>query len=162
MKYLELGSYSSGTMREEDLIPTFLDALESVASKKEVRALKREYRAVLRALDRDGEIPDNLQSDASWLLDSLFDALQEYCPPRCYFGAHEGDGADYGVWCDSPNAHDGDVILSEWPSVAECRAMIQQFAQEGYFPDVFVVTDHGNVTLLSVGWNGAREVWSVV
>ncbi len=98
MKTLEAGSYSHGTMREEDLIPTFLGALESVASKKEVNALKKEYRKVLRALDSTGEIPEDLQEDASWLLDALFDALNARTPDGCYFGAHPGDCADYGVW----------------------------------------------------------------
>lgn len=36
---LSLGSYSSGTMRPEDLIPTFLDAIEGIKLSKADRAI---------------------------------------------------------------------------------------------------------------------------
>lgn len=36
--------------------------------------------------------------DAMILLDSLFDTLDLYAPDGYYFGAHPGDGSDYGYW----------------------------------------------------------------
>lgn len=36
--------------------------------------------------------------DATILLDSLFDTLDLYAPDGYYFGAHPGDGSDYGFW----------------------------------------------------------------
>jgi hypothetical protein len=32
------------------------------------------------------------------LLESLFDTLDNYSPEGYYFGAHPGDGSDYGFW----------------------------------------------------------------
>ena len=36
--------------------------------------------------------------DAAGLLESLFDTLDSYSPEGYYFGAHLGDGSDYGFW----------------------------------------------------------------
>jgi hypothetical protein len=51
--------------------------------------------------DLDG-IPDNfavwMDADFDWLLSDLFDALNDIAPDGCYFGAHPGNGSDYGFW----------------------------------------------------------------
>ena len=36
--------------------------------------------------------------DAAGLLESLFDMLEGCSPEDYYFGAHPGDGSDYGFW----------------------------------------------------------------
>lgn len=36
--------------------------------------------------------------DAICLLESLFDTLDSYSPKGYSFGAHLGDGSDYGYW----------------------------------------------------------------
>lgn len=87
---LEPGSVSSGTMRVEDLLPAFVSAIPDDA----VRAT---YEAELSTLDfEDGD----QQEDMDYLLDRLFDVLNEYVPEGHYFGSHPGDGADYGVWAN--------------------------------------------------------------
>ena len=89
MKYLELGSVSSGTMLARDLIPAFIDALESV---DEVAAAGFDDRLMG---GEPGPFPEWCETaTAEVLLDDLFDALNGHCPSYCYFGANEGDGAD--------------------------------------------------------------------
>ena len=99
-----IGSISSGTMRPEDLIPAFLDELERQRPlKREHAKLAREIRARIRASETiDPELcqarDDYFESDdADSDLQDLFNALDCYCLPYFYFGAHPGDGADYGL-----------------------------------------------------------------
>jgi hypothetical protein len=78
-------------MRNEDLIPAFATALHRL-----VNANGHNMPAVL------GEVLDlNEQyesEEADRILSDLFDALNFYAPKGHYFGAHEGDGSDYGFW----------------------------------------------------------------
>ena len=90
--YLPLGTISHGTMREEDLIPAFLDALESVDPGK-AQQFQDEY---AKLGGGDEEQREEFLSDFCW--ETLSNALDEHTPPFTYFGANEGDGSDYGVW----------------------------------------------------------------
>lgn len=142
------GSIISGTMRLEDLIPAFLDRLESS------RPMKRSTRtitcAIRTSMDQDGYY-DSEQADYD--LDSLFALLDGLAPPYWYFGSHPGDGADYGWWLAEDAIQqikdDGAVIYGQIP--------------KGYEGMVLDVNDRGNITLY---WKGRRrplkELWSVV
>jgi hypothetical protein len=77
----EIGTVSTGTMLASDLIPAFMAELP--ASHK----LRVEY-------DEHGYNA----ADADDLLECLFDALDALAPEGTYFGAHPGDGSDYGFW----------------------------------------------------------------
>jgi hypothetical protein len=81
------GTVSHGTMRAEDLIPTFLDELETRDAAAHATILA-EY---------PGDI-DYESEDAEYMLEALFDALNACAPNGHYFGAHVGDGSDYGFW----------------------------------------------------------------
>jgi len=100
----ECGSVSSGTMRSEDLIPAFVDVLSAYWPAKASK-IEREYANVFAELDNEDNrdkygfnLPDEVAEDAGWLVEELFDALQELAPDGFYFGAHVGDGSDYGFW----------------------------------------------------------------
>lgn len=82
------GTVSWGTMRPEDLIPRFVDTLKELHCQD---SIVKEAEAIEDFDNADAE-------DLDAILDYLFEHLSEHAPKGCYFGAHEGDGADYGFW----------------------------------------------------------------
>jgi len=86
-----MGSIISGTMREEDLIPFFIGVLEQYNTSDEIQFWRSEHEIIHGSDSYDSE-------RASELLNQLFDALEDLAPENCYFGAHWGDGADFGFW----------------------------------------------------------------
>ena len=85
-------SLSHTTTRQEDLIPTFADFLDATDEWKNA-----EPQSAARSL----EMVDDYYVDdeaAQWILDDLFNALDEIAPDGTYFGSHPGDGSDYGFW----------------------------------------------------------------
>lgn len=112
---VQLGSVSSGTLRPEDLIPAFIDALDGIREQLAAPGSTTEAPAVLADRVRQSESLDYFLGDmevrqrtsnyyegeiAERDLDQLTDLLDAYAPPYCHFGAHPGDGADYGYWPD--------------------------------------------------------------
>jgi hypothetical protein len=109
----ELGSVISGTMRHEDLIPAFIDRLDDLKQELALSAadptnagceldIVRQVGAIddfLGAIEQRMEVEGYCDSEESaYDLESLFDALEVFAPDGCYFGAHPGDGSDYGFW----------------------------------------------------------------
>lgn len=92
---VKLGTVSHGTMREEDLIPCFAGLLEELT--KEADRLEA-FAALLQEAGAYAEGIKDETIDPSDILVDLFDALNEFAAENCYFGAHEGDGSDYGFW----------------------------------------------------------------
>lgn len=106
-------SVSSGTMVTEDLAETFLDVLVGKVCQKvmsqEQKRLVSEIREEVAEIVKRGEAcnyhscgkhitDDKDQESLSWLVSKLFDILDQIAPKYCYFGAHQGDGSDYGFW----------------------------------------------------------------
>ncbi len=92
-------SFSHGTLRPQDLIPALLDALAQVHPEAYAQLMLAPF----------GPVPAHAQEDdgAAWWTDeaphtveSLIDALNEVAPDGYYFGAHPGDGSDFGFWPD--------------------------------------------------------------
>lgn len=92
-------------MRTQDLIPAFMDVILDTP----------EYVQVMNAVPAhamDDEAAEWWDSDeAAGLLESLFDTLDGYSPEEHYFGAHPGDGSDYG--------------FGKWTGTNKCRNMIR-------------------------------------
>lgn len=171
--FREIGNVSSGTMRPQDLIPTLLDVLKDFDADAHGDLL--------------GDIPPNAFLDddhwywnlengdfSSTLLIDLFDALDEHSPDYCAFGAHIGDGSDYGFWPD--------IESLEENSSGRYRC-IQKFSDLSEIPEdmsgdvldingnpadvrshVMLVNDHGNVTLFSIDHANHKliECWAIV
>lgn len=150
-KYLTTGTHSHGTLRSEDLAECFADLLESMNHND--AALIDD----LRAICERGEDPTDCE-----VIGEAIDALQEYCPPYCYFGTNEGDGSDFGVWFSGASFEDacdgGEVIrvsdLSEIDDIPREEVVNAEY--------VAVVNDHGNVSLYPVVVTVGKEVWSFV
>ena len=147
-----IGSVSSCTMRPEDLIPSFL--WEVRRQKRTVPGHRRECRAIEARSNKDGYFESE---DCHFDLESLFDMLDAYAPMYFYFGAHPGDGADYGYWLSESFEEDFDGLkvsdLSEVPNT--------------YSGEVLLVNDHGNMSLYVARARKRKpvelsEVWAIV
>ena len=94
---METGTVSHATMRTQDLVPAFLSVL-----KEEDEALWAE---LIEGID-DYEAMTENDDDPRWyedgmvgfLYEDLWDAMNDIAPEGYYFGAHPGDGSDYGFW----------------------------------------------------------------
>lgn len=84
---MNFGSISHGTMRNEDLINRFADFIEENFPE-----------AGKSLVDEAREITDYDSEQADFFLEDLFFFLNLVAAPGYYFGAHPGDGADYGFW----------------------------------------------------------------
>ena len=149
MRNHNIGSVSSGTLRPEDLLPTFINYAESetlsLSDRKTLRKIAADYR-------KHSEQPEYWENDAEQDLSAVFDILQNCAPPYFYFGAHEGDGADYGFWLshDFENDFEGLKVndTSEIPN--------------NYTGEALHVNDHGNMTLYRVVRGRLYELWAIV
>ena len=100
----EAGTVSAGTLRSQDLLESFASELEhhiarnswtspdEVALRDTLARVAADARTFLD-LDPDANDPDSIDH-----VDALIDALQTFAPDGHAFGAHEGDGADFGFW----------------------------------------------------------------
>ena len=90
---------SSGTLRLEDLIVHFTDALEYLASDTEIGERGVDLtEAIALQSDDHNTLPDHLVEEGHEVLDGLFDALNELSPEGYGFGSHPSDGALFGWW----------------------------------------------------------------
>jgi len=151
-------------MRPEDLIPAFLDAAEELRLSREDRKVVRLLRAELAYLEAHPPAIDPFD-DMGDRLSDLFDLLDRYTPDYCYFGAHPGDGADYGVWIvedllqdTRQGGYDGCVFRADTPPYPVGALADLPFDYSHWLH----VNDHGNCTLYRRAGRRWVECWSVV
>jgi hypothetical protein len=98
---IEEGTVVEGTMRTEDLIRAFGHTLRE-CDYSGYQQVKSYYAPVLAYMrDHAGELygaPASLLDSAEHMREELYDRLDEVAPEGMYFGAHPGDGADFGFW----------------------------------------------------------------
>lgn len=93
-----MGTVSHGTMRPYDLIPAFLNELSAIAPAAYSQILMLPFPLVPGDAEGDSRHPFWESDESQGVLEMLFDALDEQAPEGCRFGAHDGDGADFGFW----------------------------------------------------------------
>jgi hypothetical protein len=101
----ELGTVIHGTLRTRALLRAFADELEylqgEVIHAVYGSGLVADAREWAARIDTPDCVPDDEQT-ATEILYDIADALNECAPDGCYFGAHVGDGSDFGFWeCES-------------------------------------------------------------
>lgn len=143
---VKLGSISTGTLLDGDLIEAFSIALTNL----DVDGAHADLIADVSAyFDTDDT------QDACDLVESLQDALQEFAPDYCYFGAHPGDGTDFGFWVSEDwrelATEDGALFVSDLSEVPD-----------NHSGAVVHVNDYDNATLYSADAGTLTEVWAVV
>lgn len=83
------GTVIHSTLRTDDLLRAFAAELRRVTNHPGDLTLADEADAALRVTDEDYRCE---------VVASLLDLLNEYAPSGYYFGAHWGDGSDFGWW----------------------------------------------------------------
>lgn len=148
---MQFGSISHGTMRPDDLIPAFVWELSRIAP--------TDYAALIHTTESFMDGGDYDSEEAYRLLDELTDALDSCAPPYGYFGAHEGDGSDYGFWLCDPESIPEQVRATNGIVVSDLADIPQDYTGE-----VLIVNDHGNMTLgyVTLPDYKFQECWSVV
>jgi hypothetical protein len=142
-----LGTVSHGTLRTQDLLEAFANELKDRATGDELTPVRRELiddaLTYAKLIEAD-HLNDDGQEAAGEIVNELIEALTELAPAYVHFGAHEGDGSDFGFWVSwdslEEDARYGNYMLK----VSDTADVPTDYS--GY---VMHVTDHGNVTLYS-------------
>lgn len=136
---------SNATLHLDHLLENFADALERCIKAQPGIEYVGEHTTLVH------EARDLIEYDSTdfkgEVIDDLFDALDEYSPPYCYFGSLEGDSACFGWWPDVKR------VLEDLPRVSDPSEV------EGMGEVCVYVNDHGNVTLYD---EGGSIIWDCV
>lgn len=139
--FIPFGTLVHGTMREEDLIPDFLDAIEKVDPVK-AADLRKNYAVEIAA------------GDVEFCWETLLTALNRYVPEFAYFGAHPGNGSDFGVWPDQEAIREAAEFEPE-----KMRTIAQGVALPTGSQYVAILNGDGYAVALIDGASG-QELWS--
>ena len=155
MAQFQIGSISTGTLRPEDLLPVFIEALTALGGTlpADIECGTHLEYTNLPSYDKVGVIDDDdgfwRSEEAQWDVDALTDALQSRCPPFVYFGTLPGDGADFGFWPDMDRLdealrwerdHYPDDSVPDELTLDDDGVIVQ-------------ISDHGNVTVMDMDRN---------
>lgn len=150
----EIGSISHGTMRTEDLLPLFARELGTLARRNRLSGFYRSLLRDARLIEKSGKWSSG---DAIHVLDELFESLDDFAPMYCRFGAHEGDGSDYGFWPLDIEEVEAQVVENCGIVVSDLSEVPQHFVGE-----ILLIDDHGNASLYVLARNKLKPIWSIV
>lgn len=99
MKRLDLRNYSvsHATLNDTDLLRAFSEALVFICPDDRYSGIIDEA-SVLLAKEEDAWTSDDYANSSYLINEDLFEALNTFAPEGFYFGAHPGDGSDFGFW----------------------------------------------------------------
>ena len=86
------------THRPQDLIPAFMGAVKAIDAEAYANFWKGYITLSVDPLTAEDNHPFWNSNQADWILEDLFDTLNALAPEGYYFGAHPGDGSDFGFW----------------------------------------------------------------
>lgn len=122
MKYAPLGSVIHGTLRSEDLLHVFSGTLRTLLEGEFTNGHDPLALAICNDADKLLAKPVMDDIEAEEVIGDLIGALDEFAPPYCYFGASEGDAADFGFWVSWDSIEDdarcGSILKvkpGQWP-----------------------------------------------
>lgn len=98
------GTVIHATLRSQDLVPAFLGELDRLVELEKDEDTRRDLSQRITTLHSDYEdviaamLTGEEDEDDEFLIEDLFNLLNEFGPENFYFGANEGDGADFGWW----------------------------------------------------------------
>jgi len=163
MAQFQIGSISTGTLRPEDLLPVFIEALTALGGTlpADIECGTHLEYTNLPSYDKVGVIDDDdgfwRSEEAQWDVDALTDALQSHCPPFVYFGTLPGDGADFGFWPDMDSLHEAMQYVQIFPDEVQADyGVINTNPEYLTLPAEGVivhVNDHGDVTVMDMERN---------
>lgn len=154
--YGTIGTVSHATMRSQDLLPAFVDELRYLGHRDtKLTIIERRVQSALNG--KYGEEDTYFENEeSSWDLDDLFDMLDSHALPYMYFGAHAGDGSDYGFWINSD-------ALEDWVNDGELLKVEDlNDIPVNHTGEVLEVNERGNMTLYAYSRGKSKEIWSVV
>lgn len=113
----ECGTVSRATHRPRHLVPKFMDVLLEyypAAYQRITHTIQQELDTTYGELCEHTTLTDEhemwVSEEMSYILnEDIWEAMQEIAPECHYFGAHVGDGADFGYWhmdCRDCSEHD--------------------------------------------------------
>ena len=140
---------SDGTLKPEDLIPKFLNALkhdETAHSK-----FLKDYPEILEIQSWD-DVDDETKS---MLVDELTDALNGIAPDGYFFGASDGDGACFGFWKVDPDESKKSEGANALPTKEEMKRVVDGLKKDKAFSRRYSVDD-------SVLYGAIDSEWSPV
>lgn len=109
-----IGTVCDGTLQPRDLIPAFERTLETLG--RNVEKFQGDYES----------------DDAYWQIEELIDHLCAVAPRYVYFGAHEGDGADFGFWIDWDAIHNDANDIDNGPYIWTGETNNCTLSEDGY------------------------------
>ena len=138
---------SDGTLKPEDLIPKFLNALkhdETAHSK-----FLKDFPEVLEIQSWD-DVDDETKS---MLVDELTDALNGIAPDGYFFGASDGDGACFGFWKVDPDESKKSEGANTLPTKEEIKRVVDGLRKDKVFSRRYSVSDSALYGAIDPEWS---------